>query len=157
VYRMETQPLAVLPPSGWSKKTILVRFDDDTTNQKANGNVVVYLTDPIENVVFAEWVAVSPTFVNPNCRLVNIREFNNNGDTTKSNTGSQNVAFWRCINTETNYAYEPLPNMIMPPFSLNRLTISVRNTLGTAVNLTGLWMVVDLWTSKPETQKLNSR
>lgn len=115
----------VLPP-GYSKKQLIIRFDDATPDSE--GVYSFTLTDPIKNSVYTEWSAASEDIVG---KYTFVAQFKNDGQTTANISAS---------GLPQPPAPTPAPNPPAPPPPQSFPTFSDTDMYdaGDVVNNTGL-------------------
>jgi hypothetical protein len=137
-------------PSGYTKKNVVIRFNDDPAG-RATGFCNVVLNDPIYNVVYVDWLSVSNiTHATASALLgkcVTVKQFRNDGQFSKSSAVDGNdFRFWAYIDSESNQTNQPfMDDMFSPPINLRELNIEVRSTTGGTVNLTNNYLVLQMW------------
>ena len=137
-------------PSGYTKKLLVVRFNDDAVG-RANGICNVVLNDPIYNVIYVDWLTVANlTHATASAllgRAVTVKQFRNDGQFSKSTAVDGNdFRYWAFIDGESNQTNQPfMDDMFSPPINLRELNIEVRSTTGGTVNITNNYMVLQLW------------
>ena len=68
--------------NGWTKRSILLHFDDASYDALSK-NYRFTISEPIPDVVFAEWITANQGLVG---KLLSVKEFNNDGQTTQKLT-----------------------------------------------------------------------
>lgn len=137
-------------PSGYTKKLVVVRFNDDAVG-RATGHCHLVLNEPIYNVVYADWLSVGNlTYATASAllgRCVIVEQFKNDAQFTKSTaTGGNDFRFWAFVDSQSNQTSQPFPDDgFNPPINLTKLDITVRSIVNGDVNITNNYMVLQLW------------
>lgn len=137
-------------PSGYTKKLLVVRFNDDAVG-RATGHCNIVLNEPIYNVVYVDWLSVANiTYATASALLgkcVTVKQFKNDAQFSKSTAPDGNdFRYWAYIDSQSNQTNQPFPDdLFSPPINLRELNIEVRSTTGGNPNITNNYMVLQLW------------
>jgi hypothetical protein len=127
-------------PSTFGKRRILVWSGDRGASDTLT-SFTVQLGDNITQAVYAEWVSCSlPGY------CIEIKQFPNNGMTSKHSGFTQCWRFVSALTNAVNYTTQPFPDQQWNPTSLTSLTVNVFNPDGTTPTLASNWMMeIDVW------------
>jgi hypothetical protein len=132
-------------PSSWSKRQVLVRAADDVNQLSVSGQLRVQLFEPMNNVVYADWlnVSISGPFA------ITIDELPNTGVTSVS--GGGNFSYWRFVDaSRINDIVQALPDTLAQPVNISYLTLHLRTVSGGNVAISSTdYVHLALWTKRP--------
>ena len=137
--RTSTLPNAL--PNTFGKRRVLV-WSGDKLPTDSNYSINISLSEPLSQVVYAEWVTCSiPGY----CFQVN--QFPNLGRTSQHSGSTQYWRFIGALTNSANYSASPYPDNQWNPTSISRLSINVFNPDGsTPTSLGAGWMLeLDCW------------
>ena len=121
------------------KRRVLV-WSGDSSSPASYTNVTVQLTQPLQQVVYAEWVSCSiPGY------CFQVGQFPNSGQTSRHNGSSQ---YWRFVGSSTNATdlQDFSENLKWCPTNIYNLSMNVFNPDGSTPTLTDHWMLeIDFW------------
>ena len=127
-------------PSTFGKRRILVWSGDRGVSDTLT-SFSVQLGDNISQAVYAEWVSCSLVGY-----CIEIKQFPNNGMTSKHSGFTQYWRFVSALTNAVNYTTQPFPDQQWNPTSLTSLTVNVFNPDGTTPTLASNWMMeIDVW------------
>lgn len=130
------------PTQKLSKQRVLI-WSGDNISTSSYTNITVQLAQPLQQVVYAEWVSCSiPGY----CFYSG--QFPNAGQTSRRSNG--NSQYWRFIGSTTNYTDTPdFSDTQWSPQNLYNLSFSVFNPDGSTPSLASNWMLeIDFWCAK---------
>jgi len=137
------QRTATLPnalPTSFGKRRILVWSGDRLSSDSYN-SINVVLAEPINQVVYAEWITCS---VPGYCFQIN--QFPNLGRTSQHAGSTQYWRFIGALTNSTNYQMAPYGDNQWNPTSISRLSVSIFNPDGSVPTLAANWMLeIDVW------------
>jgi hypothetical protein len=138
-------------PTGYTKKTLVVRFNNDSTGASI-GKCHLYLNEPIYNVVYVDWVSVanSSDYYTPSAligKFLTVKQFKNDGQFTQSSSaGGGDYRFWAYINSQSNETTKAFADdMFNPPINLHELDIQVRGVVEGDIDITYTVLVLEVW------------
>jgi hypothetical protein len=127
------------PTQKLSKQRVLI-WSGDNVSTSSYTNITVQLAQPLQQVVYAEWVSSSiPGY------CVHSGQFPNTGQTSRRTNG--NSQYWRFINSSVNFTDTPdTVDTQWSPQNINNLSFKVFNPDGSTPTLTDHWMLeIDFW------------
>ena len=127
-----------LPPT-FGKRRVLI-WSGDKASGEANNSFTVAMSEPLNQVVYAEWVSCSiPGY------CFEIKQFPNLGRTSSRVGFTQYWRFIASLTNAANYTTQPFPDSQWNPTSLSRLSVTVLNPDGTVPTLASNWtMEIDM-------------
>jgi hypothetical protein len=137
-------------PKGYTRKVVVIRFNNDATG-KTTGNCHFVLNDPIYNVVYVDWLAVSNnTYGTASALLgkyVTVKQFKNDGQFTQSTAnGGNDFRFWAYIDSQSNQTSQPFPDdMFSPPINLRELDVHFNTYNNGNVDCSNENLILQLW------------
>lgn len=131
---------------GYTKRQVVVRFNDLVQGNTAIGEAKIELNQGIFKVIYLDWLAVSSGLVG---HLMSIDELSCDGIVSKSNTvtaTNKNYTFWNYFDSASNQTSKALPdNQITPPINISSLTFRLFHINGTPQSFANEYIILEMW------------
>lgn len=141
-------------PKGYTKKLLTIRCNNTLNTGSGTGittgDLHFVLNETIYNVVYVDWVSVcNATYATPSNLLgkfIQVEQFKNDGQFTKSSFGEVDFRYWAYIDSQSNQTNAPFPDdMFSMPKNIHELNIRVFSQLKANVNCANEILVLALW------------